>query len=172
MPRVYELRASYEDERPQLDLSTFDGDWEQLLSNTSPLELVSTAPDSDFEFYSLAGTLGVASNDLASRLLQWSGAGLRGRPVLVDQRGFQILLVAEPLDALDLQLSDYSVFRPNPQRVKQIRRFVFKVEAIPTAPLVFTIPQSRSTLLANEAAVDILRPMNLPGLDFDLLWSA
>jgi hypothetical protein len=172
MQSVYKLRVSYEDELPDFDLSSFDGDWEQLLSNTSPLELVSTAPDSDCEFYLLAGTLGVASNDLASRLLQWSGAGLRGRPVLVDQRGFQILLVAEPLDALDLQLSDYTVFRPNPQRVKQIRSFVFKVEAIPTAPLVFTIPQSRSTLLANEAAVDLLRQNNHPGLDFDLVWEA
>lgn len=167
MSHVWRLLPCEEEDRPDLELSDFDGDWDELLgSDLASLALVTTQPGLTLEFYALAGTLGVASGRLARALIQLAGGRLRGRPTLVDGRRFQILLVSDPVDALDRERSELTVFRSNSNRIKQVRAFVFRPSTIPAEPFVFTIPESPALLLANEAAVDQLREDRYPGLDF------
>ncbi len=153
MSSVYRLLASQDEDRPELDLSEFESDWRQILSGDEVVRLATTAPATDVEFFSLAGTLGAASDRLASDLLRIGC--LDAHPMMVEGRGFQIVLAGTPLqDALDREQSDCAFFRSTPTKIKQIRSFAFHATAIPNTPLVFTIPESPALLLANEPAVE------------------
>ena len=163
MSSIYSLRAKGDD-GPDLDLSDFDGDWDELFQNENPIELVTTSPGVSLDLFMLAGTLGVASERLAYSLLDWAGDRLVTRDVSLDGRRFLILLPGETLNVLDRDRSDFTVFRSNPDRVKNIRSFVFRTDAIPCSPSVFTIPESSGRLLLNESAADRLRGGGYRGL--------
>lgn len=150
----------------EFDLSDFDDDWEELLANeTLNIELATTRPEEFKDFHSLAGSLGVVSDRLASLLLAWGGPRLKLRSVLVDGAKFQILLQGEPVDVLDRARSKYSMFKSDPTTIKQIDTFVFHSEILPRAPFIFTIPESPSTMFVTEEAAIILVEQKFTGID-------
>ena len=126
MSSVYRLLASQDEDRPELDLSAFEGNWDAILSGSDEeVRLATTAPATKEEFFSLAGTLGVASDRLANTLLKFGC--LVALRATVDGQDFQILLAGEPrVDVFDQERSDCSFFRSNPTRIKQVRSFAFE----------------------------------------------
>ncbi|MCB9688322.1 MAG: hypothetical protein H6735_25005 [Alphaproteobacteria bacterium] len=161
---IYDVRPTYDKDRPLLDLGRYHGDWETDLGNGAPsVALSSTAPHQPLDFYPLAGTLGVASERMAAHLLRWGNRHLRAHPASVDGRACCVLLSDTPLDALDRTRSKFEVFRSNPERIKLVRTFAFNMALIPSAPFAFTIPEARGNLFVNEAAATAMREDGLSG---------
>jgi hypothetical protein len=175
---VFEFDYSVEDERPVIAFDTPANqgiDWLRLgaiLRGERPsadyheIRVVVQDPDaSSWGIYSVPGTLGLISAEAVERI---------GRPVFrlyellpakINEADYYFLKPMEVLPCLDREKSEIILFRSNPSRVKEIRKYVFKKAMIPD-PLVFSIPESLARLFATPGVYERVVQSRIPGFCF------
>lgn len=144
---VFEVDASDEDDRPQINYSASkkaNNDWAALeapFCAGGPLVVLADHIDSlSWDFYFCGGTSGILSTRAVAVIGREAFSSYELLPATLNGVPYFLPRCIAPLDCFDRARSVWRPFPSNPARVMRIEQFAF-VENRLTDPLVFSIPE-------------------------------
>jgi hypothetical protein len=174
---IYLVGASIEEERPVIDFTHPDCkkvDWlliDEVLRGMHPVgecQAVSIpvlVPGANaWSFYSVAGTLGLISRKAVQIIGDSAFQHFQLLSARLNDEEYCFLRAEKKLPVLDIGRSDIVAFRSNPARIKQIKKYAFKKDAIDSY-VFFSIPEFPG-LFATEAILQTVKQNGLAGFDF------
>lgn len=173
---VYTCRASFEDDRPQIDFNcpeTAENDWLIIGDVLDALKPASLWPAkvvmkshsenaTQWDCFMAAGTRGVFSKRFVEVIGKDSLHGLSLLPSQLNGVGYYFLRCERQIECFDHAHSTYETFRSNPARIKYIRQFAFHEHLLPK-DACFCIPETK-TLLLTEPVAQRIRAAGLRGV--------
>lgn len=177
---IYLVGPSLEENRPVIDFtspSCRTVNWkvideilrgQRCVGEYQPIHIELDAPEAIlWSYYSIAGTLGLFSDEAVSRIGHSAFRHYQLLPAQLNQKGFTLLKPIELLPCLDLAKSDVVAFRSNPNRIKEVRKYVFKKEMIDDN-LLFSIPELPGLFATDPVRTAVLQNL-LSGFAFHLV---
>lgn len=171
--RVYLLRPTTEEGRPQIDFQHPDTptDWSVLETSVETVNpvvhLFTDIPSEDWDCFMVGGTMNLFSKRAVKAMQPHIGDRFRFLPAAVNGAWFAFPVKSVSTDCFDVANAEVDRFRTPPHRIKRIHRYAFRPEVLAHIG-IFAIPESRISLFATDEAKASLS--GLRGLILKEIW--